>query len=257
MFTLPPPKLRPWRQVRCETLATYRVFDVCRVELADGAGLPRGDAFTLRGHHWCNVVAVTPNDEVVMVWQYRFGTDSLSLEIPGGVIDEGESPEQAARRELCEESGYEAEHFELLFEVEANPAVQNNRCFTFVARGARATAATRFDAQEELETALVPAARIAELLDGGQVTHSLVHAALETYLRTRGRAVADAERLVLELEESQKRRVLDLARRLRPGTTFEDVANPMDFPELDDPDWQYEDGMLAGMRSVLAAIRAR
>jgi 8-oxo-dGTP pyrophosphatase MutT (NUDIX family) len=258
MFTVPPPGLRPWRQLRRETLAGYRIFDVCRVELEDGAGRPRGDAFTLNGRHWCNVIAITPSDEVVMVWQYRFGTNSLSLEIPGGVIDEGETPEQAARRELSEESGYEAEHFKLLLDVEANPAVQNNRCFTFVAGGARPTAATQFDVQEELETALVPATCIADLLDGGQVTHSLVRAALETYLRKRGnRANDDAERLVLELEESQKRRVLDLARRLCPGTTFEDVANPLDFPELDDPDWQYEDGMLAGMRTVLAAVRAQ
>ena len=186
VFRLTPPKLRPWRQLRCEPLATYRVFEVCRVVLEDGAGRPRGDAFTLRGSDWCNVVAVTPSDEVVLVWQYRFGTDSLSLEIPGGVIDEGETPEQAARRELREESAYEAERFDFLLEVEANPAIQNNRCFTYVARGARATGATGFDLQEELETVLVPAGRIAALLDGGQVTHALVRAALEAYLRRRG-----------------------------------------------------------------------
>jgi 8-oxo-dGTP pyrophosphatase MutT (NUDIX family) len=258
MFRLNPPNLRPWRQLRCEPLAAYRVFEVCRVELEDGAGQPRGDAFTLRGRHWCNVVAVTPSDEVVLVWQYRFGTNSLSLEIPGGVIDPGESPEQAARRELREESGYEAEHFDLLLDAEANPAVQNNRCFTFIASGARATAATGFDLQEELETALVPASQIAALLDGGQVTHSLVRAALEVYWRKRGEAAIDEmERLVTELAESQQRKVLELARRIRPDITPEDAANPQDFAELDDPDWQYEDGMLAGIRSVLSAVRAR
>jgi 8-oxo-dGTP pyrophosphatase MutT (NUDIX family) len=130
-------------------------------------------------------VAVTPDDRVVLVWQYRFGTDALSLEIPGGVIDAGESPAEAARRELIEETGYEAERFEPLLTLEANPALQANRCFTFLARGARPTGQTGFDAQEELETALVPAARVADLLDGGQVTHSLVHSALEAYWRKR------------------------------------------------------------------------
>ena len=67
----------------------------------------------------------------------------------------------------------------------------------------------------------------------------------------------DVEALVGELEEQQRRKVLDLARRLRPGLTLEDVANPHDFPELTDPDWQYEDGLLAGVQSVLAAVRAR
>ncbi|HEV3192719.1 MAG TPA: hypothetical protein VGY54_19560 [Polyangiaceae bacterium] len=67
----------------------------------------------------------------------------------------------------------------------------------------------------------------------------------------------DVERLVGELEDHQRRRVLDLARRLRPGLTLEDVQNPHDFPELSDPDWQYEDGALAGIQSVLAAVRSR
>jgi hypothetical protein len=67
----------------------------------------------------------------------------------------------------------------------------------------------------------------------------------------------EVERLVLDLEELQRRKVMDLARRLRPGLTLEDIANPHDFPELTDPDWQYADGVLAGVQSVLAAVRAR
>ena len=61
----------------------------------------------------------------------------------------------------------------------------------------------------------------------------------------------------MELEALQRRKVLDLARRLRPGLTLEDIANPHDFPELVDPDWQYEDGVLAGVQTVAAAVRAR
>jgi hypothetical protein len=67
----------------------------------------------------------------------------------------------------------------------------------------------------------------------------------------------EVEDLIGELEELQRRKVLDLARRLRPGLTLEDVSNPHDFPELADPDWQYADGLLAGVQSVLAAVRAR
>jgi hypothetical protein len=64
------------------------------------------------------------------------------------------------------------------------------------------------------------------------------------------------EALVTSLEQHQRTKVLELARRLRPGLTLEDIANPHDFPELGDADWQYEDGMLAGIQSVLAAVRA-
>jgi hypothetical protein len=67
----------------------------------------------------------------------------------------------------------------------------------------------------------------------------------------------DVEALVGELQDLQRRKVLELARRLRPRLTLEDIANPHDFPELADPDWQYEDGLLAGVQSVLAAVRAR
>jgi ADP-ribose pyrophosphatase len=257
MLRLPAPILQPWRRVRSEPLAAYRIFEVCRVELVDAAGKPRGDAFTLRGNDWCNVVAVTPDDRVVLVWQYRFGTDALSLEIPGGVIDAGEAPVDAARRELREETGYEAERLDLLLAIEPNPAIQNNRCFTFLAHGARPTGATHFDHQEELETTLVPAARIADLLDGGQITHSLVQGALEAYWRKRRSCDNDRiERLVMELEDLQRRKVVDLARRLRPGITSEDILNPHDFPDLGDPDWQYEAGTLAGIQSVLTAVRA-
>jgi hypothetical protein len=62
--------------------------------------------------------------------------------------------------------------------------------------------------------------------------------------------------LVAGLEEQQRAKVLALARRLRPGLTLGDIANPHDFPELGDGDWQYEDGILAGIQSVLAAVRA-
>lgn len=190
-LVLPAPRLRPWVRVRSESVASFRIFQLERGTWNDAEGRPRGDAYVLRCRDWCNVVAVTPDDQVVLVWQYRFGTDGLSLEIPGGVIDEGEEPIVAAGRELREETGYGFDSIEPLVTVDANPAIQENRCFTFVARGARPVAATAFDEQEELETVLVPAARIADLLDGGQVKHSLVHSALETFWR-RGRGNAQS-----------------------------------------------------------------
>lgn len=67
----------------------------------------------------------------------------------------------------------------------------------------------------------------------------------------------EVEALVADIESLQRAKVLELARRLRPGLTLEDIANPHDFPELGDSDWQYEDGLLAGVQTVLAAVRAR
>jgi hypothetical protein len=67
----------------------------------------------------------------------------------------------------------------------------------------------------------------------------------------------EVEFLVCELEDLQRKKVVELARRIRPGLTDEDLRNPHDFPELADADWQHEDGVLAGIQAVLAAVRAR
>jgi ADP-ribose pyrophosphatase len=183
-FVLPPPR-RVTRLVQRSrhTVADHGVF---RVERLEYETLPR-DVFVYQCPDWCNVIAETSSGEAVFVWQHRFGTNALSLEIPGGIIDPGETPEEAAHRELREETGYVAAELEFLSVVEPNPAMQGNRCYTFVAKGARKLAETSFDELEDLEVTLVPLDEMAALLDSGSVTHALVVCALETYLRKRTR----------------------------------------------------------------------
>jgi 8-oxo-dGTP pyrophosphatase MutT (NUDIX family) len=170
---------------RAHLVADHGVFRVERL-VYEPAPLPR-DVFVFALPDWCNVVAETAEGELVLVWQYRHGTDELSLETPGGVIDPGEAPADAARRELREETGYEADSFELLSVVEPNPALQGNTCFTYLARGARLAGATDFDELEELETVRVKRSEVERLIDDRVVTHALVVVALEAYLRKGGR----------------------------------------------------------------------
>lgn len=176
---VPPPTLRKLERLRADEVSDHGVFKVTRLTYAE----MKRDIFVFGCPDWCNVLAVTEDGAVVMVWQYRFGTDAMSLEIPGGVVDPGESAEEAARRELREETGYEADALELLSVVEPNPALQGNRCWTYLARGARKVADTAWDEEEELETVLVDRRDLPALLDGGEVTHALVVTALEAYLR--------------------------------------------------------------------------
>lgn len=161
-------------------MSNHFVFRVNRVTYEPALA---HDAFTLTCSDWCNILAETENGEIVFVWQYRFGTDAMSLEIPGGLIERGEDPAAAALRELLEETGYEAASAELVSIVEPNPALQNNRLFTYLARGAKPTGTTAFDPMEDLETVLIPAEDIGPMIDAGEIKHALAIVALEAYLR--------------------------------------------------------------------------
>ncbi len=187
-FFLSAPRIGKWTRASTERVGRFRVFDVDHHQMRDPGGAPRGDVYTFECPDWCNVIALTPEDDVLMVWQYRHGTDGLSLEIPGGVVEAGETPAEAARRELREETGYETGPLEPLLVVEPNPALQNNRCHTFVARGARLAGPVAFDETEECEVVRVPARFLGEMLDRGAFSHSLVVCALERFLRTRKEA---------------------------------------------------------------------
>ena len=184
---LPVPRIKKWTRRESTRVGSYRVFDVHHHKMLDGDGRERRDVFCFECPSWCNVVAVTDSDELVLIWQYRFGTDAMGLEIPGGVIEPGESPEHAALRELREETGYEADRLDHLVTVEPNPALQNNLCHTYLALGARRSAKQSLDENEECEVALVPARHAEELLTGRHVAHALCVVGLEAFLRTRRR----------------------------------------------------------------------
>jgi 8-oxo-dGTP pyrophosphatase MutT (NUDIX family) len=164
--------------------ASYRVFSVYESTVTkDGVALP--PVYTLEHPDWCNVIAITDDERIVLVRQLRFGTRAPSLELPGGMIDAGEEPASAVLRELREETGWEAPRAELLIVTHPNPSFQKNKLHTFVARGARFAGAPILDELEECETVLAALSDVPRMLDEGEIVHALDHMSLSTFLRRR------------------------------------------------------------------------
>jgi 8-oxo-dGTP pyrophosphatase MutT (NUDIX family) len=125
-----------------------------------------------------NVIPLTDDGQVVLIRQWRQGSGDWTLEIPGGIIDSGETPLEAGARELGEETGYQAGQMISLGWVNPNPALFTNRCHTFLARGCRLAGPARLEPSERIETLIRPVGDLPGLVSSGQIRHSLVLSAL-------------------------------------------------------------------------------
>jgi 8-oxo-dGTP pyrophosphatase MutT (NUDIX family) len=130
---------------------------------------------------WVQTLAVTPDEKAVLVRQYRQGTREISLELPGGVIEPGQTPLEAGRRELMEETGYAAEAFHQLAAFRPNPAIQTNTAYAFVADNAVLSGPTNFDPNEDLDLVLAPLEELRDLVLQGKIDHVIMVAAILFY----------------------------------------------------------------------------
>lgn len=168
-----------WETLRWGEAAEYPVFAVREVERRSPRTGQPGTYTVLHVPSWTNVVALTEDDRVVLVEQYRHGLDRVTLEIPGGVVEAGEEPAAAVARELLEETGYAGEAPVHLGTVHPNPAIQDNACTSWLVRGARRVADPEPDPGEDIAVHTVPRGEIPGLLRNGRITHSLVVAAFQ------------------------------------------------------------------------------
>lgn len=166
-----------WKILESHLNSHYRIFNL----RTDRALSPRtgeaNDFFILESADWVNVIPVTPDNRVVLIEQYRHGIRDVTLEIPGGLIEAHDTPESAASRELREETGFREESMAPLGWVSPNPAIQNNRCYTFLARDVVPEGVQMLDEKEDIEVVLYPLAEIPGLIRRGTIRHALVIAA--------------------------------------------------------------------------------
>lgn len=163
-----------WKRIKSEQLADCRVFKIREDFCERDTDNAEHTFFVIECPDWVNVIALTKEKDVVLIEQYRQGIEEITLEIPGGMIDADENHEDAAKRELLEETGYSSNKIVYLGKSRPNPAIQNNWMHHYLALDCEKTGETDFDEHESVITKLVRLDKIESLITSGAITHSLV-----------------------------------------------------------------------------------
>ena len=169
--------IKPWKVL--ETSYIRPRFRIDKCELSNGNLL---DATIFEFRKWANIVALTKDGEVVLVRQYRHGVCETLLEFPGGVVEDGEDPQEGASRELLEETGYTAASVIQVGKLYPNPALQTNALYCFLALDAEKVSEQNLDAGEDIEVHLVPLEELIGMAKRGEFLHALMTAVLFTVL---------------------------------------------------------------------------
>ena len=170
-----------WETMGVEEGDDYRVFKTQRVQRQHPQTANVHTYSVIHSPNWVNVIAVTTHHEIVLIRQFRHGTNQVTLEIPGGMVDPKEEGSLAAQRELREETGFTSDQWIYLGSVNPNPAIQSNHCTTWLALNAEQTARTHWDAGEVIDVLTVPLDQVDQLIATGQINHALVVAAFYWY----------------------------------------------------------------------------
>ncbi len=173
--------IKKWKIKENTPLNNYKIFSTKRQSAISPIDGQSHDFYVIDSPDWVNVIAVTPEEKIVLIKQFRHGTEEITLEIPSGIIESRESPLECAKRELLEETGFTSSQWERIGEVRPNPAIMSNYCTTFLALDCEKTAETSFDGTEDIETLLVSHQEVRERLREGIINHCVVVAAFGFY----------------------------------------------------------------------------
>ncbi len=186
-----------WRETGSRLLRRCGIFDLYRSRrrAADGR---QGDFFLLEARDWVNVVPVVAEEGgtacFLMVRQFRQGLNRITVEFPAGLVEAGERPEEAARRELLEETGFGAGRLQPIGTIAPNPAFMTNLCHTFLARELEERSSPALDELELLELLRVPVTELRQSIGREPYLNAMTAVALYWYERTLEGTGADRNR---------------------------------------------------------------
>ncbi len=178
-----------WTVTSTRQIADCRVFKVREDTSRRDNDKEQSNFFVVENPDLVNIVAITKDHKLVLIEQFRHGIEQIVLEIPGGMVDYGEDANEAAARELIEETGYSPGRMVAIGHSFPNPAIQNNTIHHFLALDCEKTADAAFDDHESIATRLTPLSDVENLVHNGEITHSLAVTAIYyalRYLRNEG-----------------------------------------------------------------------
>lgn len=176
-----------WHVTPPVTSLKTTVFDVLSSNVVNQRSGRAKPFFRLEFPGWVNIIAETEHDEILLIRQYRFGTGRVEVEIPGGAVDDNESPLVAGLRELQEETGYAGENARIIGQVCPNPAIQDNICSTVLVERVKKICDPRLDDMEEIEVFTTPVEKVFAMVADGTIDHGLVLNGLMFYAMARQR----------------------------------------------------------------------
>ena len=177
--------IHKWEKRGSRICSDHRIFQVREDQVINPRTGNEHAMVVLECPDWVNIIALTPEREVVLVEQYRPGSETVELEIPGGMMDPGEKDSVAtATRELQEETGFTGENARKIGECFANPAIMNNRVHTILVENCLLTHEVKLDAGEDITTVLVKADDLPRLVKEQKIRHSIILAALQFFALT-------------------------------------------------------------------------
>ncbi len=175
-------EIKKWDTLETRFIDNYRIFNLLKVRRRHPEWGKEGEFVVIDSPRWVNIIPITVDREVVLVEQYRHGIDEVTLEIPGGLVEDIENPLDAAERECTEETGYAGKESAILLgENIPNPAFLNNMCWSFVWFDCTKVSAQHLDGNEDINIVKVPLDDITKMILNKKIQHSLVLTAFFYY----------------------------------------------------------------------------